>query len=379
MDYTPTEISESINMYESLQKVINRYKSELNKSINVSDDDFESIPCVMSFAITLFDVVLDTLDGILEQIARNTKESGGNDDLYNRMVEKTSGIKENFYNILNTNKNGAVGYVTDRITNECLNVYRSLLDAYKTTIALAKKTDEAEKLYKEVSEDYPENDVISSLNPTIIKCRKTINGFPSKSNYEKLKADTENDIFNLSEAIKRVSAEKNELEREQREYERKIEEERKAKEEKERLEKERLEKERLEREKQERIAESERRAKDDINYLTGKLNEIDYSLKDYSLTDDYYELFTESGKLRAEKVTCDFDQTATISFVDFVRTANIEDLISSDAKRVFIIDDGTAVDNIDSQQLKSKILSCKKELVFSRTAFTTLNRILKSN
>lgn len=379
MDYTPTEISENINMYDSLQKVINRYKSELDKSINVSDDDFESVPCVMSFAITLFDVVLDTLNGLKIEIDKNTKESNRNDVLYNRMFKEANDLKDKFFNLLDKSK-VAVTFISvrDKITKECLDVYRDLLDAYKTTTELVKKTDEAEKLYNETSEDYPENDVISSLNPTIIKCRNTINNFPSKSNYEKLKADTENDIFNLSEAIKRVSAEKNKLEREQCEYERKIEEERKAKEEKERLEKERLEKERVEREKQERIAKSERWANADIDYLTGKLNEIDYSLKDYSLTDDYYKLLAQDGKLRAEKLTCDFDQTATISFVDLVR-ANIEDLISSDAKRVLVIDDGTAVDNIDSQQLKLKILSCKKELIFSRTAFITLRRILESN
>lgn len=354
MDYTPTEVSENINMYDSLQKVIDRYKSELDKSINVSNDDFESIPCVMSFAITLLDVVLDTLNGIKIEIDKNTKESNQNDILYNRMSEKASDLKNKFLKLLDKSP-AAVTFISvkDKITNECLNVYRSLLDAYKTTIELAKKTDEAEKLYKEASEKYPENDVIRSLNSTIIKCKKTINGFPSKTKYENLKEDTEKDIFNLSETIKRVSAEKNDLEQEQRENERKKEEK--------------------------RIEESERQAKDDINYLTNKLNEIDCSLKDYSLTDDYYKLFTEDGELRSEKINCDFDQMATISFVDFVRTANIEDLISSDAKRVFVIDDGTAVDNIDSQQLKSIILSCNKELVFSHTAFTTLNIILESN
>lgn len=354
MDYTPTEVSESINMYDSLQKVINRYKSELDKSINVSDDNFESIPCVMSFAVTLFNVVLDTLNGIKIEIDKNTKESNQNDILYNRMVEKASGLKDQFFNLLDKSK-GVSTFISvkDKITKECLDVYRDLLDAYKTTIELAEKTDEADKLYKEASEKYPENDVIRLLNSTIIKCKKTINSFPSKTKYENLKEDTETYINDLSKAIEKVSAENNKLEQEQRENERKKEEA--------------------------RIAESETKAKDDIDYLTNKLNEIDYSPKDYSLTDDYYKLFTEDGELRSEKTICDFDQTATISFVDFVRTANIEDLISSDAKRVFVIDDGTAVDNIDSQQLKSIILSCKKELVFSRTAFTTLNRILTSN
>lgn len=354
MDYTPTEVSENINMYDSLQKVIDRYKSELDKSINVSNDDFESIPCVMSFAVTLFNVVLDTLNGLKIEIDKNTKESNQNDDLYNRMAKETSGIKEKFFNLLDKSTvAGTFIYIREEITKKCLGVYRDLLDAYKTTIELAKKTDEAGKLYKEASEKYPDNNVISSLNSTIKNGRRMIKDFPSRLNYKNLKTETESYISSLSKAIEKVSAEKNELEREQRENERKKEEA--------------------------RIAESERRAKDDIDYLTGKLNEIDCSLKDYSLTDDYYKLFTEDGELRSEKIICDFDQTATISFVDFVRTANIEDLISSDAKRVFVIDDGTAVDNIDSQQLKSKISSCNKELVFSHTAFTTLNRILKSN
>lgn len=365
---TPTENNnKNINLYENLQAVIDK-KSELKMSVDVTDNSFEAIKDVMSFTLSLFDVINDTVNAILDEIAlKSTEDTNG--ELNKKMYGKASEIKNGFYKIVTLVKNNnssSLCCIRDLVEKDYLGKYKKLLDAYKVTILLSKKIEEADRFYNEVK-DYHENEVISLLNAIIGNCRKKVNNFPIITDYKKLKEDTENDASKLSDKLEMASAEKTRLDSE-----------RQAREERERLERERLEKERLEKEKQEIIENYENNAKGDVNYLNTKLKDAQRVQKNYKLDDGYYKLSVENGNTKSNEVeTIDFVETATVLLVDLVRTADIKDLISSDAKKVLVVDNGNS---INQAQLKAQISMWRKEnLVFTQSALETINKTLKGN
>ena len=381
----------TIDLYEILKKQIQNRETALRKTVETTDENFTAIPCVMNFAVSVIETVIDTLDEILETLADNACERSPEEDLlYNKAFEAIGAKKEAFYSIVNSEKRtGSLIATKQSIEKECISGFNSLIESYETTRTLLAKIDEAKVLYETSTKKYPEIDVFHTLNPKIAACEKFVKNFPLKTNYDKLKSETEYALNDLNDSMKLVAGEKSRLDWEEKERSRKTEEERRAREERERLERERIERERIERERLAKIAEKENKAQKAVSELAEKLGEVSLRENDYSLPQKYFRFAVIEGSLKYGLVESDFEMTATITLVDFLRLSAEDDknvllnliskgVVSRDAKKVLVINACNDA-KIDGRELKNKLLSFKlDDVIFTESAATKIKTVLEN-